>query len=189
LYIHTVLGKVNVLTPKQEAFCHAYIETSNASEAYRRAYNAEKMKPSTINRMAHDVLENRNVSARLAELRASHCERHNITTDVLIAELDEARKAALAAESPQTAAAISATMGKAKLLGLDKPKPTVFPLKMNNLSNVATSIVQAIANGTLQPEHGTNLLDSIIKLTKIKEATETEQRISELETLFSEERK
>ncbi|SQE31532.1 Terminase small subunit [Mannheimia haemolytica] len=26
------------LTPKQEAFCLAYIETGNASEAYRQAY-------------------------------------------------------------------------------------------------------------------------------------------------------
>ena len=31
------------LTPKQEAFVLAYIETGNASEAYRRAYNAENM--------------------------------------------------------------------------------------------------------------------------------------------------
>jgi phage terminase small subunit len=27
-----------ILTPKQEAFAQAYIETGNASEAYRRAY-------------------------------------------------------------------------------------------------------------------------------------------------------
>ena len=175
-----------MLTPKQEAFCHAYIETSNASEAYRRSYNAGKMKPSTINRMAHDVLENRKVAARLEELRASHCERHNVTVDDLIAELDEARKAALSAESPQTSAAISATMGKAKLLGLDKPRPPFFPMKTDNLSNMATSIIEAIGNGSLPPEHGTTLLDSVIKLAKIREMADVEARLSEVEKLLEE---
>lgn len=47
-------------------------------------------------------------------------ERHEITVDTLLAELEEARQAALGAETPQTSAAVSATMGKAKLLGLDK---------------------------------------------------------------------
>ncbi|MGU9998175.1 terminase small subunit, partial [Bordetella avium] len=37
------------LTPKQEAFALAYVETGNASEAYRRAYSAERMKPETVN--------------------------------------------------------------------------------------------------------------------------------------------
>lgn len=41
------------LTQKQEAFALAYFETGNASEAYRRAYNAENMKPESINRK-HD---------------------------------------------------------------------------------------------------------------------------------------
>ena len=36
------------LTPKQEAFCQAYIETGNASEAYRTAYAADRMKPEAV---------------------------------------------------------------------------------------------------------------------------------------------
>lgn len=36
------------LTIKQEAFCQAYIETGNASEAYRTAYAADKMKPEAV---------------------------------------------------------------------------------------------------------------------------------------------
>ena len=38
----------------------------------------------------------------------------------LLLELEEARQCALAAETPQTSAAIGATMGKAKLMGLGK---------------------------------------------------------------------
>ena len=34
---------MNELTQKQENFCLAYIETGNASEAYRKAYNAAEI--------------------------------------------------------------------------------------------------------------------------------------------------
>ena len=36
------------LTIKQEAFARAYVETGNASEAYRLAYDAARMKPEVI---------------------------------------------------------------------------------------------------------------------------------------------
>lgn len=129
------------LTLKQEAFCQAYIETGNASEAYRTAYAAEKMKPETINVKASELLANGKITVRVAELRGEIKDRHNVTVDSLIAELEEARQAALAAETPQSSAAVAATMGKAKLVGLDKvvvdnissdnsmtPKPTTIRL-------------------------------------------------------------
>lgn len=108
------------LTPKQEAFCQAYIETGNASEAYRTAYAADKMKPESINVNASKLLASAKVALRVDELRQAHLERHKLTVDDLIAELEEARLAALGAETPQSSAAVGATMGKAKLLGLGK---------------------------------------------------------------------
>lgn len=129
------------LTLKQEVFCQAYIETGNASEAYRTAYAADKMKPETVNRNAKALLDNNKITTRVAELRGEIKDRHNVTVDSLIAELEEARQAALAAETPQSSAAVAATMGKAKLVGLDKvvvdnissdnsmtPKPTTIRL-------------------------------------------------------------
>lgn len=56
------------LTPKQESFCLAYLETGNASEAYRRSYRADKMKPESINRTAKALLDNVKIAARLEEL-------------------------------------------------------------------------------------------------------------------------
>jgi len=106
------------LTPKQEAFALAYVETGNASEAYRRSYNAEKMKPETVNRTAKEQLDNPKIAARLAELKAAHVGRHEITVDDLIRELEEARSIAMAGERQQPAAMVAASMGKAKLLGL-----------------------------------------------------------------------
>ena len=106
------------LTPKQESFCLAYLETGNASEAYRRSYNAGGMKPDTINVKASELLSNGKVAVRLAELRAPAIAKAQLTVEDLLAELEEARKLAIDTEAP--APAVSATMGKAKLLGFDK---------------------------------------------------------------------
>lgn len=106
------------LTPKQENFCLAYLETGNASEAYRRAYDCEGAKPETINRTAKELLDNPKIDARLKELRAPIIAKAQLTVEDLLAELEEARRLAIDTETP--APAVSATMGKAKLLGFDK---------------------------------------------------------------------
>ncbi|MDW0554898.1 terminase small subunit [Mannheimia haemolytica] len=106
------------LTPKQEAFCFAYIETGNASEAYRQAYETEDMKSETVHRKAKELMDNGKITARIEELKAEHAERHKLTVDDLLKELEEARILAREKENPN--AMTQATMGKAKLLGLDK---------------------------------------------------------------------
>lgn len=108
------------LTIKQEAFCQAYIETGNASEAYRTAYAADKMKAEATHVNASKLLDNAKVALRVKELQGEIKQRHNVTVDSLLKELEEARRAALGAETPQSSAAVAATMGKAKLTGLDK---------------------------------------------------------------------
>lgn len=135
--------KTTELTPKQESFCLAYIETGNASEAYRRAYSASKMKEATINRKAKELLDNGKITARLNELRQPIIERHKITVDDLIAELDENRQAALSAGIVQSAAATSATMAKAKLLGFDK--------QIVELANQGGGPIQSISAFTNDP--------------------------------------
>ena len=104
------------LTSKQETFALAYIETGNASEAYRRAYAAGKMKPETVNRKAKELLDNGKITARVAELQAGHQERHDVTVDSLTEELEDARS--LATKNEQPSAVVSAVMGKAKIHGM-----------------------------------------------------------------------
>ena len=106
------------LTPKQEAFAQAYVESGNASEAYRRSYNAEKMTNETINVAACKLLANDKVAIRVKQLQEKAAKRHDITVDDLIRELEEARK--LAMQTEKAGPAVTATMGKAKLLGMDK---------------------------------------------------------------------
>lgn len=106
------------LTPKQEAFCLAYMENGNASKAYRKTYKADAMKPESVNRLAFALLQNVKITSRLEELREIAAKRHEVTVDSLLAELDEARE--LARELAKPEAMVSATMGKAKICGHDK---------------------------------------------------------------------
>ena len=107
-------------TPKQEAFCLSYIETGNASKAYRQAYDAENMSENAIHVAASRLLANAKVALRIEELQAGHQERYSVTVDSLTDELIEDRE--LARKNDQAGAAITATMGKAKLHGLLKDK-------------------------------------------------------------------
>jgi len=66
------------MTPKQELFAQAYLETSNASEAYKRAYDTQA-NANTINRKASQLLKHPEVIKLLAELKADARQRHKLT--------------------------------------------------------------------------------------------------------------
>ena len=106
----------NNLTAKQEAFCLAYLETGNASEAYRRAYNAGRMKPESIHRKAFDLLENVKIRARLQELRQPAVEAAQVTLRDHLWQLENLRDKALEAE--QFGPAITAEINRGKAAGL-----------------------------------------------------------------------
>jgi len=108
------------LTQKQLNFCHEYIKTGNASEAYRLSYEASNMKPNSVNRCASELMSNPMITSRIESLRNDAAKEAVITVHDLIKELEEARIAALTAQTVQASAAATATMGKARLLGLDK---------------------------------------------------------------------
>jgi len=58
------------LTPKQEKFCNLYVELGNASDAYRGAYSCSRMKATTINNKAYNLLKKAHIGARVKELQA-----------------------------------------------------------------------------------------------------------------------
>lgn len=106
------------LTPKQEAFALAYVETGIGAEAYRRAYDVgENTKPETVWVKASEVLSNGKVAARVMELQAQAAERTLVTVASITEELEKARLHAMADEKGASAA-VSASMGKAKVHGL-----------------------------------------------------------------------
>ena len=131
------------LTIKQERFCMVYVETGNASEAYRQSYNAENMKEASINVNACKLLADAKITLRVKELKSGHTKRHELTIDDLVKQLEEARQVALALENPQCGAAISATMGTAKLLGLVVDKTDI---KLTNAKELTNEQLAAIAS-------------------------------------------
>ena len=108
-------ARKKTLTPKESAFARLYVETGNATEAYRQAYD-HNGNDATACRGAHDVLHRPTVEAYVAGLQAEHRTRHNVTVDRLTEELEIARQLAL--QNKSASAAVSATMGKARLHGL-----------------------------------------------------------------------
>lgn len=85
------------LTAKQEAFCRHYVDTGIASEAYRMAYNTERMKPESIWSNASQLLNDTKVTLRIEEIRreyaeASKVERkkvEKVLMDIIIADPSE----------------------------------------------------------------------------------------------------
>ena len=109
---------MNNLTTKQEKFCKSFIETGNASEAYRRSYECKNCNGPTINRNAVALLDNNKIATRVGELQTQLQKKFEVTVETLTKELDEDRQ--LARSLGQPGAAISAVNVKARIHGLDK---------------------------------------------------------------------
>ena len=115
------------LTQKQEAFCLAYLETGNAAEAYRRAYDvAEAAKDSWIYVEATQLLDNPKITLRLEQLQEEAKKLALFNVAKASEEYEEARQIALREKNPS--AAVSATNGKVKLFGLEKPTKSIHHL-------------------------------------------------------------
>lgn len=106
---------------KHEKFCQVWFECGNKSEAYRQSHpNAANWKDATIHKRASELSLQGEIQGRLDQLKEKALKDHGVTIASLIEELDEARTLAMTTDTPQTSSAISATMNKAKLVGLDK---------------------------------------------------------------------
>lgn len=106
------------LTAKQEKFAMLVVEYGNAAKAYREAYDVTTTNTSTMTRKASEISKKPNVSKYIDDLRKYHRKRHDVTIDSLTAELEEARLMARDQTDPK--AMVSASLGKAKIHGLDK---------------------------------------------------------------------
>lgn len=100
------------LTPKEERFVAEYMIDQCGSDAARRAGYS----PKSARCMAPDILARPRVLKAIERKRAALAKKAEVTAESVARELEEAR--ALAMQEKQTAAAVSAAMGKAKLFGL-----------------------------------------------------------------------
>ncbi|MEN5103794.1 hypothetical protein [Brucella anthropi] len=95
---------------RHEAFAQGLAKGISADEAYQKAgYKPHRGNASTLR-------TNQNILGRVAELQGKAAQKLAVTVESLATELEEARQIAI--EEKQSSAAVSATMGKAKLFGL-----------------------------------------------------------------------
>lgn len=103
------------LTAKQEMFCINYIETGNASEAYRRSYDAGGMNENSINRKAKELMDNVKITARLSEIRKPVIEKAQLTLEEHLSDLKRLRD--LAEREGKYGPAVTAEMARGKASG------------------------------------------------------------------------
>lgn len=173
------------MTPKQEAFCLVYVETGNASEAYRRVYDCAASSAATINRKAKELLDNGKIAARIAALQAGHRMRHDVTIDDLTRELEADRE--MARRNEHASAAISATMSIARIHGLaDRGRPVAVDLPpiedTGGALGALAALIEQVAVGKLTTEEGKSVAGLIETYRRTMETAELERRLLALET-------
>ena len=82
--------KSDGLTIKQEKFALKYVETGNASEAYRYAYAVKKMTDKSVHEEACRLAATPKVSSRINELKEDLCKKNEITLDYITEGLKRA---------------------------------------------------------------------------------------------------
>ncbi|RWJ97012.1 MAG: Terminase small subunit [Mesorhizobium sp.] len=100
--------------PRHERFAQGIAKGLSGKAAYVEAGFRARGNAAEVN--AARLLRNAQVTSRLEELQAGHAKRTAVTVESIVGELEEARASAL--DQKQLAAAVAASLGKAKLLGL-----------------------------------------------------------------------
>ncbi len=103
------------MTPKQEAFCVAYILSGNATEAYKQAGYSDGMATKTAQEAASRLLKNSKVIARLSELRAPAVEMAVMTIAGHLGDLKDLRDKAM--DKGKYSAAVAAEVARGKCSG------------------------------------------------------------------------
>lgn len=112
--------KEKKLTIKQENFCEYYATLGNATEAYRRAYDAEGMKEITINGAAYKMLQMDKIKQKVKDLRLEAAKEFKIERGVILKNLvDNMEKAVELEELSEVRQSAQAIC---KMEGFDKGK-------------------------------------------------------------------
>lgn len=105
------------LSLQRARFVVLLLEGKTQTAAYKGAgYVASNDRVATTN--AQRLFKTEAVQGALAQARAAAAQRAVVTVETIAAELDHVAAVALAADPPQTSAAVAAALGKAKLYGL-----------------------------------------------------------------------
>jgi phage terminase small subunit len=132
------------ITAQKQRFIDAYLISSNATQSAIDAGYSEKTASAQGSRLKRDP----EIKKALQQAQDEASERNKVTVDHLIDELEAARQ--IAKDERNASAMISATLGKAKILGLDKPSD-----KVEQPKEITITVVRAFVDPKKTIEHGT----------------------------------
>ena len=140
------------LTPQQEKFARLVAEGKTQADAYRGAYKVNpKTKKESVIVNASKLMADANITQRVEEIRNKADIKTVETIEKLTKELNRAFEMAMKLE--QVSPAVSAVMGKAKLLGLlvDKVETKDLTISTESIIKKARERVEAMKNDNLKP--------------------------------------
>jgi phage terminase small subunit len=105
----------------QDAFARAVASGANYSDAYRAAGYSDAMGDKSVNEASSRLMRDTEIISRIQALRDRAAVLADIDAASVAAEMEHARQVALEADTPQVAAAVTASRYKANLAGLLMP--------------------------------------------------------------------
>lgn len=107
------------LTAKQEKFAQCIADGMTQADAYRTAFNAEKMKPETIYVKASQVMADGKVTVRVSELKAALANKALWTREDSVRALETAMR--IAEDKDNAAGLVAAVKELNAMHGFNEP--------------------------------------------------------------------
>jgi hypothetical protein len=123
------------LTAKQEAFCQGIADGLGQADAYRAAYDADRMKDSTIYPLASKLMKNSKITARIADLREAVQEKQLWSREMSVKALVQAYKEGSGSVKVAAVRELNAMHGYNE------------PAKLNVSGNMMHQIVRKVIDG------------------------------------------
>jgi phage terminase small subunit len=133
------------LTPKQEKFAREVASGKNQSDAYREAYDAGKMKASSINVNASKLMADAKVAQRVADLRKPIAAKAQMTLESHLRDLMMLRN--MAVKEKQISAAISAEIARGKAAGVHIERTAVEVTHADDDDALAAALADRLERG------------------------------------------
>ena len=133
-----------ILTPKQEKFAQGVASGMSQADAYRHAYNAEKMKPETIQKRASELMGKGEIAGRVRELQEEGAKIAVYTLAEHLSRLDELSRGAEA--EGKFAEAVRAEELRGKAAGLYTERQQID--HTSNGESIQPQVIEIVAPKT-----------------------------------------
>ncbi len=127
------------MTPKQEKFAQCIADGMNQADAYRAAYDAEKMKPESIYSKASELMADGKVASRVRELKEQLSSKALWTRQDSVKALETAMS--IAKDKENAAGLVAAVKELNAMHGFNEPSKLDITGGLNNVNRVEYLLV------------------------------------------------